>query len=50
MVPDTGTVTVLVINVPHNKEGKCIEAEQMARLTHTHALYSDDNYKFYRKV
>jgi hypothetical protein len=49
-VPAAGPLTVLAPNAPHTVMGKSIEADQMARLSHTHALYSDDNSKFYRKL
>jgi hypothetical protein len=49
-VPAAGPLTVLATNQPHTTLGKSIEADQMARLSHTHPLYSDDNSKFYRKL
>ena len=49
-VPAAGPLTVLAANSPHTAEGKSIEADQMARLSHTHALYSYDNSKFCRMM
>ena len=49
-VPAVGPLTVLAPNALHTAVGKSIEVDQMARLSHTHALYSDDNSKFYRKL
>ena len=43
-------LTVLATNAPHTVVDKSIEADQMVRLSHTHALYSNDNSKFYRKL
>ena len=42
-VPAAGPLTVLAANSPHTAEGKSVEADQMTRLSHTHALYSYDN-------
>ena len=49
-VPSTGPLTVLTANSSHTMEGKLIEADQMVRMSHTHARYSDDNLKFCRMV
>ena len=49
-VPSAGHLTVLTANSPHTEGGRSIEADQMTRLSHTHALYSDENLKFYRKL
>ena len=50
MVPATGPLTVLAVNAPHTTVGKSIEFDQMARLSHTHALYSNDSLIFHRKL
>ena len=49
-IPAAGLLTVLATNTPHTTVGKSIEADQMARLFHTHALYFDDNSKFYKML
>ena len=49
-VPAAGPLTVLAKNTPHTTLVKSIEADQMRRLSQTHALYSDDNSKFYRPL
>ena len=49
-VPAAGPLTVLAVNSPHTAQGKYIVADQMARLPHTHALYSYDNSKFCRMM
>ena len=38
IVPATGPLTVLTKNASHNTMGKSTEADQMAWMSHTHAL------------